>query len=419
MTRLTRLHRFLFLVAVLSLTVARGASAQNAAGLWNAIVVANNVDVPFRYEVSVNGTKAEGAFFEGDRKIMSTSGTFEQGHLVIEYDHLNTVLDVQVEGDTFRGTYVNRRPNSRPQEIRATRFTPIAAGASDAPKLDGSWAMYRNGTTRFVLDVSWRLYLRDSGGAVSGAILRTSGDTGTLTGQWQNGKLVMSHFAGERPLLFEATANADGTLDITLDRTSTFRAARTNEIRDKGIPEPPDLTRFTSVKDPTERFHFGGVDLTGRQVSDADARYQGKVVVATIGGTWCPNCHDEAPSLVELDRTYRAQGLEVVGLFFENDPAIDAARPRINAFNRRYSVQFPILVAGGRDDGPMKLPQRNNFAVYPTTVFIGRDGRVRSVHAGFASEATGAEHTRLLEERRQLIERLLAEPAPAGSAAGR
>jgi hypothetical protein len=50
-----------------------------------------------------------------------------------------------------------------------------------------------------------------------------------------------------------------------------------------------------------------------------------------------------------------------------------------------------------------------NFGVYPTTIFIGRDGRVRSVHAGFASAATGAEHVRLLREERELVTRLLAE----------
>ena len=124
--------------------------------------------------------------------------------------------------------------------------------------------MYRTADDGSKLDVSWRLYLRQSGPEVSGAILRTSGDTGTLVGHWKDGRLVMSHFAGERPLLFEAQPNADGTLSVTLDRTSTYRAARTNEARAKGIPEPPDLSRFTSVTDPTERFHFFGPISTGR-----------------------------------------------------------------------------------------------------------------------------------------------------------
>jgi thiol-disulfide isomerase/thioredoxin len=406
-------------VASLLLASPSPAAAQAPSGLWDAVIVANNVEVPFRYEIAVNGTNAEGAFFEGDRKVRSTSGTFDRGHLVIEYDFLNTVLEADVGGSDLRGTYRNKAPNARAQVVRARRFTPVPAVTAELPKVEGSWAMYRTGDNRFKLDVSWRLYLRESGAEVSGAILRTSGDTGMLTGRWTDGRLVMSHFAGERPLLFEATPNADGTLTITLDKTSTFRAARTAQIREQGIPEPPDLTRFTSVKDPTERFHFSGLDLSGRPISDADARFQGKVVVLALGGTWCPNCHDEAPSLVELDRAYRDKGLEVVGLFFESNPDLAVARPRINAFIRRYGVAFPILVAGGRDEGPAKLPQLNNFSVYPTTVFIGRDGRVQSVHAGYASEATGEEHERLTQEQRQTVERLLAEPAGSRQSAER
>ncbi len=273
--------------------------------------------------------------------------------------------------------------------------------------------MYRTADDGSKLDVSWRLYLRQSGPEVSGAILRTSGDTGTLVGHWNDGRLVMSHFAGERPLLFEAQPNADGTLSVTLDRKSTYRAARTSEARAKGIPEPPDLSRFTSVTDPTERFRFFGPDLDGNMVRDTDSTFQGRVVVLTIGGTWCPNCHDEVPFLAELYKDYHARGLEIVGLFFENDATLAVARPRILAFVRRYAVPFPILVPGTNQESEVaqKLPQLVNFAVYPTTIVLGRDGRVRRVHAGFASAATGEEHVRQKREMRDLIERLIQEPA--------
>jgi thiol-disulfide isomerase/thioredoxin len=133
----------------------------------------------------------------------------------------------------------------------------------------------------------------------------------------------------------------------------------------------------------------------------------------TIGGTWCPNCHDEVPFLAELYKDYHARGLEIVGLFFENDGTLAVARPRILAFIRRYAVPFPIIVPGTNQESEVaqKLPQLVNFAVYPTTIVLGRDGRVRRVHAGFASAATGEEHVRQKREMRDLIERLIPEPA--------
>jgi len=383
----------------------------NINGLWDAVVIANNAEVPFRFEIAQHGSQVDGFFFEGDRKVGSTSGTFENSTLMLDYDFLNTTLHATLVGDELRGTYGSKNANARLREFRARRFAPVPATTGETPRVEGNWAMYRTADDGSKLDVSWRLYLRQSGPEVSGAILRTSGDTGTLVGHWKNGVLMMSHFAGERPLLFEAQPNADGTLSVTLDRRSTYRAARTNEARAKGIPEPPDLSRFTSVKDPTERFHFSGSDLDGKMVSDADPTFQGRVVVLTIGGTWCPNCHDEAPFLSELYSEFHAKGLEVVGLFFENDATLSVARPRVLSFVRRYGVEFPILVSGTNDVDEVagKLPQLVNFAVFPTTIILGRDGRVRRVHAGFASAATGEEHVRLTRDEHDLIERLLKE----------
>jgi thiol-disulfide isomerase/thioredoxin len=395
---------FVFLVVALPVS-----SAPKIAGLWDAVVVANQAEIPFRFEIAQNGAQVQGFFFEGDRKIGSTSGAFDGGRLRLQYDFLNTTLDLTFDGDQFRGAYHFNQANGPTLEIRGRRFAPVAASTAQTPQVAGNWVMYRTAPDGSQLDVSWRLYLRQSGTAVSGAILKTSGDSGDLTGRWNGSTLVLSHFDGDRPLLLEAHLNGDGTLAIILDRTFTYRAARTNEARAKGLPDPPDPSRFTSVKDPTAPFHFSGLALDGRRVSDADPEFRGKAVLLSIGGTWCANCHDEFPFLVELYKQYHAQGLEIVGLSFEIEPDMATARPRVQAFMKRYGVVFPMLVPGTPDEVSSKLPQLVNFGIYPTTVFLGRDGRVRSVRVGFASAATGDEHLRLEREDRALIEQLLTD----------
>src|SRR4029077_304730 len=111
-----------------------------------------------------------------------------------------------------------------------------ASASSLVPQVGGEWVMYRTAQDDNKLDVSWRLHLTQSGSEVSGAILKTSGDTGTLTGEWRDGRLTLSHFACTRPLLFEARLDEDGTLSITLDRKYTYRAARQTQLSGKGIP---------------------------------------------------------------------------------------------------------------------------------------------------------------------------------------
>jgi thiol-disulfide isomerase/thioredoxin len=396
-------------------------------GLWDAVIVANGADVPFRFEIATHGSNAQGFFFEGDRKVGSTSGSFVDGVLKLDYEFLNTSLEVTLNGDELSGSYRNKRPNARPQDVHMRRFAPAGAAedtsdvqTANIPQVTGTWEMRRlaSEATASRDTRTWHVFLRQSGAEVSGSILRVDGDTGTLAGRWQRGKLVLSHFAGERPNLFEATPNPDGTLAVTLNQSAHYLVVRSSEARDKGIPEPPDPSRYTSVKDPTAPLHFRFPDLTGALVSDTDARFRGKVVLLAIGGSWCPNCHDEAPFLSELYAAYHARGLEIVGLMFENDPDPVVSRPRVQSFIKRYRLQYPMLLAGTTQDINEKMPQLVNFGAYPTTIYLGRDGRVRSVHAGFASPATGEEHVRLKREIRELTERLLSESAQ-GSAPGR
>ena len=69
----------------------------------------------------------------------------------------------------------------------------------------------------------------------------------------------------------------------------------------------------------------------GKVVSNDDAQFRGKVVLVNISGSWCPNCHDEAPFLAALHRRYQPAGLEVVTLSFEE--ADQLANPtRLRAF---------------------------------------------------------------------------------------
>src|SRR5947209_13964504 len=114
------------LVAAMALALSSRAPAIGAAssidGLWDATVVSGGVEIPFRFEIATAGANAQGFFFEADRKVGSTSGTFAGGVLKLEYDFLNTTLELTLTGEQLTGTYRNNRPNARPQEVRMHRF---------------------------------------------------------------------------------------------------------------------------------------------------------------------------------------------------------------------------------------------------------------------------------------------------------
>ncbi len=384
------------------LIAAAPAISQSLAGLWDASVKVNGLEIPFRMKFSGDGSNVSGSFFNGDQKVTSNNGRLDGDSLVLDFAFYAARLTAQWKDGTLSGTY---RRAAAEYPFQAHRFVPASAPAADVPSIAGLWDVQVQSSKG---EKAWHFIVRQSGPEVSAAILRVDGDTGSLEGAWRDGKFLLSHFDGARPLLLEVTPQPDGTLQLVQNGRNKLTAVRSSEARAQGLPEPTDPSRHTAVQDPTVPFHFAFPDLSGRIVSDTDPRFRGKVVIVAIGGSWCPNCHDEAPFLVELYREYNARGLEIVSLSFEEaDQLKDPVRLR--AFIRKYGITYPVLIPGEPSELSAKLPQAVNLNAWPTTFFLGRDDRVRSVHAGFAGKASGQFHEEMRRDVTTLIERLLSE----------
>jgi len=406
----TKLYALLLVIAAV-MGFAPSAGAQPINGLWDAAVRVNNgaLEIPFRFELSGSGSNVKGSFFNGDDKTTSTSGSFQNGKLSLSFDELGTKLDATLKDGRLEGEY-SRGTRGAPYPFTAKRYVPVAAGENNIPSIAGLWNVQVGKSSKG--EAAWQLIVRQSGAEVSAVILRIDGDTGTLTGTYRDGKFGLSHFSGARPLRLDLTPSADGTLTVVQNTDNPLTAVRAEQATAKGLPQPSDPSRFTSVKDPTEPFRFNFPDLEGKMVSNTDPRFQGKVVIVAIGGSWCPNCHDETPFLVELYKKYKKQGLEIVELSFEEEAQIKNP-VRVKAFNKRYGVEYTVLIPGEPKELNDKVPQGLNLNSFPTTFFLGRDGKVRSAHAGFAGKASGKFHTEMKEDITALVERLLAEkPAP-------
>ena len=381
------------------------ASAQSLAGMWDATVVVpglNNLPIPFRFQIRQQGSEASGSFFNGDDKVTSSSGEFTDGRLTLRYPEYGTRIEATFKDGRLEGQYI--RPTNVPYAFQARRFSAPPVSRKGVPSIAGLWTVALKSSKG---EAAWRLIVRQSGPEVAAVILRVDGDTGTLTGVYRDGTFVLSHFSGARPSLLELTPKA-GRLDVVENRREPLIAVRSEEARAKGLPQPADPSRFTSVTDPGAPLRFSFPDLRGKLVTNADQQFRGKVVIVNIGGSWCPNCHDEAPFLVDLYRRYHARGLEIVLLSFEEGDQLKNPT-RLRDFISHYGVRFTVLLPGEPSQLAEKLPQAVNLNSFPTTFFVGRDGTVRGVHAGFAGRATGTFHTELKKDVTARVERLLRE----------
>jgi thiol-disulfide isomerase/thioredoxin len=388
---------------VLSAVLSPGCSATSIDGRWDAVVVVNDVEIPFRFEIAQTASSVRGSFFNGDERIESTSGRFADGTLTLAYDHYATRLEARLVDGRLEGRY--ERARGAPYAFRATPATAPTAASADAPSIGGLWHIPVKSSKG---EAAWRFIVHQNGSDVSAAILRVDGDTGALTGRYRDGKFVLSHFSGQRPALMEVTLQPDGSLALLQNRRTKMTAVREEEANERRVAAPTDPSRHSFARSRTERFTFSFPDADGRVVSSEDERFRHKVVVVSITGTWCPNCHDEAPFLSELYEKYRGIGLEIVALSFEEaaqlkDPA------RLKAYAARYGIGYPMLLAGLPDQLTEKVPQIENLNSFPTTIFLGRDGLVREVHAGFPSKASGRFYTETLDSIRHLVEELLSE----------
>ena len=379
-----------------------GACAKKPAARWQGILTVDKTPVPFRFDLATSGTSATGTLFNGEQQVASTTGTYHNDRLQLHFDSFDSDLVASFHGGSLNGTYTRHYgKKDRVFPFTATPFTEPQFTSAQPAAVEGAWRLTGDGGKEI-----WTLNIDRQGHALTGAILRLDGDTGALNGFVDANKFTLSHFSGARPTLIEGNYQADGTLAVTVDREDHLTGVRESEAARKKLAAPPDTFASTSVKDKSQPLAFQFPDRTGRVFTAAN--FRGKPLIVSVGGTWCPNCMDEAPFLVDLYRRYHSQGLEIAGINFETgEQAYN--RARVQSFIQRFAIPYPILIAGPPDDAAKELPQLNNFAAFPTTIFVGRDGLVKGIHDGFASVATGNEHEKLKQETDAIVERLIAE----------
>src|SRR5271156_548888 len=74
-------------------------------GLWDAVVVVGPAEIPFQFEISGQGAELKGFFFEGQKRIGSTSAKYADGKLQFDYEFLNTTLTASLIDERLEGSY--------------------------------------------------------------------------------------------------------------------------------------------------------------------------------------------------------------------------------------------------------------------------------------------------------------------------
>jgi peroxiredoxin len=384
-------------------------------GIWRAEVAQDGRLIPFNLEIesSVDGYRV--TYLNGPERMPVEQVRFrEDGQLELNFPSYSAGLTATVRDGRMDGTISLVRKNETRQlpfsavHGQAYRFFP--APAADYADFGGRWEVVITVTKFNFTQPAIALFNQD-GGMLSGTVQTQVGDFRFLHGEVRGEDLYLSSFDGSGTTLWLASLQPDGSLRGSFDSV-TYGPAEWTARRNAEF-QLEDPTTLTVMKPGYESLDFSLPDLNGQPVSLSDERYQDKVVLVILGGSWCPSCHDEAQFMVPFETRYRDQGLEVIYIMFEYSDDFSEAEDQLLAFKKRYQVEHPILFAGdsSRESRGEKLPMLNDILAFPTTLFIDRSGKVRRIHTAFPGPATGQEHEDYKREFRAFVEMLLAEQA--------
>lgn len=105
--------------------------------------------------------------------------------------------------------------------------------------------------------------------------------------------------------------------------------------------------------------------------------FRGKAVLLNFWATWCGPCKIEMPWLVDLQKKYGSQGLQIVGVAMD-----DADEKEIADFTKKMGVNYVVL-KGTEKVGDLY----GGVDRLPITYYIDRSGKVVEESIGLVSES--------------------------------
>ncbi len=137
-------------------------------------------------------------------------------------------------------------------------------------------------------------------------------------------------------------------------------------------------------KTDKEAFDFTLKSMSGENIKLSELR--GNVVMLNFWASWCGPCRTEMPILDKFYKKYKKLGFTLLSINIENDAS--GAKKFLND----VPVSFPVLL-----DSNKKVSKQYKVSAMPTSIFIDRDGKMRSIHKGY-KKGDEKEYKRLMKE---------------------
>ena len=410
------MKKLLYLFVSLSLFFACGKKSEMKQGPWLGVVQFDpsdrSLDLPFNMNYSVNEAgEMQLEFSNADEKIIVSEVTKNGDTLILKPPVFTSVIVAVFRNDSLVGNYYPKGIEmGNPYTFYAVpgitdRFPWYTENATF--DVTGRWKVVENpGTNDSTVMVG---EFKQTGNRVVGTFLNTTGDYRYLEGKVSGNKFFFSKVDGAQTFIFTADLKdqntmVNGRFMANPKYKSTWSAVRNEKF------ELPGSEELVKVKKGFTTFDFAGLDMHGNKITSKDEMFKGKVVAVLAGGSWCPNCLDEARLFRELYTKYKNQGFEVVALNFE-DKTFEPSQKKMERFISQTGANYTFLYVAprGKEKRDSVLYPIEGKMAFPTGLFLDRKGKIRKVETGFSGPGTGEHYTKFVDETTKFIELLLSE----------
>lgn len=358
--------------------------------LWRGEFAMSDQKTPIQFMVTLEGEKS--LFIKNGDELIGFNRTSSRGDtLCFGSDYFNSTFELLFTSDsTIAGRWLNEKSDvARILPFKAQKNIPYRFKAVNVPNqnLSGSHQAIFYASDGSVEDTTI-LHLTQCKHLVTGSFLTETGDYRHLEGVVRNDSLLLSTMDGTHVYLFKAKIN-QGKLDGVFYAGPSFSQQWSANIStEHQLKDPKKITTSSDTVD----FDFSFDNANSERVSLSDARFEDKVVIVSIMGTWCSNCMDEAIFLKEVHETYGHRGLEIVALDFELISDSTRAIENIERHRKSLNIEYPILLASlksTKQKASELLPALSSISSYPTMVFLDRNHQIVRIHTGFSGPGTG------------------------------
>lgn len=377
------------------------------------ITRADSVDIVFTFQLKKENNKPVVYIINGDEKIKLDKVDINGDSVNMEMPVFESSFKAKITGTTWSGTWTRGTSGNDltlpfHAEPSASRFA--AVNGNPLYNITGRWASaFANDKTK--ADGSVAEFVQ-KGDKLTGTFLTPSGDDRYLEGIVTGNTLKLSGFDGIHALVF----TADITSNNTIENGMYYSGAKYKEAW-KAVKDPKATVITDSfnmqLKPGEDRLSFTFPDLDGKPVSINDAAYKNKVVILQIMGSWCPNCMDEMKFLSAYYDANKQRGVEIIGLAYEYSTDFDRSVKGLRKFQKQFDVKYPMLVTGAKVSDSLKtektLPQVSPIKVFPSSIIIDKQGKVRKFDSGFVGPGTGSHYEDYKKEFAATIDELLKE----------